>query len=700
MGFKKGTKMKKKIDMINFVINKIYKSNILISSLIICFLIVFISNVVKLGIYILFNEKIEYILFLYSFILSVVLTFILVLIFNSIIKKLNYAVQKTKRIQKKLEFKNFLLRTILNTSPDLIYFRDEQSKFLGCNYEMELLTGKKEKDLKGLSPIDVYDKDIADEVLKTDREVLITNRELIYEQWLTYADGHKECVEFRKLPLFNRNGLRVGLVGYGRKITERKNYLLQKKRFISSISHEIKTPLNGILGCVQMLKKLTLDKEQSRLLKVIDGSASSIDCLFQDLINIEYSNSLEVKLKPIPTNIHELIIESVDLIKEFNHNKQTNITLSGMDKIPSKVVVDEVRFKQIILNLLENAVKYSDNGKVNIFISLRKTYKKEINIQFEIRDEGFGISEKDISKIFDMYYRSKNHLTNSKEGKGIGLSVCKEIIELMGGNISVSSEEGRGSIFKFNIIVDKVDDSSFEGLASFHKVLLVEDVELNVEVMANAMMEKGHKVFICTNKKEFDEITNIDSFDFFLIDNQLPDILGEDLAILIEEKLCKTVPLICLTADVGLNKLNSKKLIFHEVLYKPLNPRLLDQTFSFFSKLEKNIHNRQKGLLNYELIESYVSIVPKEKFVQSINLFKTTIIRYIDTLNHEFEKSNTDAIISIGHKMKSACGSIGLSQLENYARKIELEQKEDDFLKLKELLTYNLFALSIFLDRL
>ena len=86
--------------------------------------------------------------------------------------------------------------------------------------------------------------------------------------------------------------------------------------------------------------------------------------------------------------------------------------------------------------------------------------------------------------------------------------------------------------------------------------------------------------------------------------------------------------------------------------------------------------------------------------MQSINLFKTTIIRYIDALNHEFEKRNTDAIISIGHKMKSACGSIGLSQLENYAKNIELEQKEDDFLKLKENLTYNLFALSIFLDRI
>ena len=232
------------------------------------------------------------------------------------------------------------------------------------------------------------------------------------------------------------------------------------------------------------------------------------------------------------------------------------------------------------------------------------------------------------------------------------------------------------------------------------KILLVEDVELNVEVIANIMMEKGHQVVICTNKKEFEKITNIDSFDFFLIDNQLPDILGEDLATLIEQKLCRTVPLICLTADVGLNKLNSKNLIFHEVLYKPLNPKLLDQTFSFFSELEKSILNRESGFLNYELIESYVSIVPKKKFVQSINLFKTTIIRYIDTLNHEFEQRNTDAIISIGHKMKSACGSIGLSQLENYAKNIELEQKEDDFLKLKENLTYNLFALSIFLDRI
>ena len=182
------------------------------------------------------------------------------------IEDLENEVFQREKAQLHLGERTALLRSFIDCSPDLVYYRNEDEQFSGCNRAMEELTGKVEAELIGLTPFDVYKHDIASKVVETDKQVFAQNEPLTYEQWLEYPDGRKAYFELRKVPFFDRFGKRLGLLGFGRDITERKQYQdklekasRDKTTFISTISHELRTPLNGIVGLSRILQESRLD---------------------------------------------------------------------------------------------------------------------------------------------------------------------------------------------------------------------------------------------------------------------------------------------------------------------------------------------------------------------------------------------------------------------------------------------------------
>lgn len=169
-------------------------------------------------------------------------------------------VYQREKTQVELAERTALLRSFIDASPDLIYYRNAKGEFSGCNRAMEELTGKRESELVGLTPWDVYRKEIAQSIVETDQQVFNNNTAITYEQWLEYPDGRKSFFELRKVPFYNKDGHHLGLVGFGRDITERKRHeeslekaSRDKTTFISTISHELRTPLNGIVGLSRML---------------------------------------------------------------------------------------------------------------------------------------------------------------------------------------------------------------------------------------------------------------------------------------------------------------------------------------------------------------------------------------------------------------------------------------------------------------
>lgn len=236
------------------------------------------------------------------------------------LEQLKIEMKEREETQIQLEQQSSFLRSFLDASPDLVFYRNEDKEFSGCNRAMELLTGKSEKQLIHLKPQDVYSEEAAEKVLETDEKVFRHNVSLTYEQWLDYPDGRKACFEIRKVPYYDRVGKRRGLMGFGRDITERKRYQdalerasRDKTTFISTISHELRTPLNGIVGLSRILLDTELTSEQEKYLKTIHVSAVTLGNIFNDIIDMDKMERRKVQLDNQPVDFTSFLADLENL---------------------------------------------------------------------------------------------------------------------------------------------------------------------------------------------------------------------------------------------------------------------------------------------------------------------------------------------------------------------------------------------------
>ena len=516
-----------------------------------------------------------------------------------VVDKLKEEMGHREQAQVELGQQSALLRSFLDASPDLVYYRNEDNEFSGCNRAMELLTGKSEKQLVGLTPKDVYAPDIAEKVMETDEKVFRHNVSLTYEQWLVYPDGRKACFELRKVPFYDRVGKRHGLMGFGRDITERKRYQdalenasRDKTTFISTISHELRTPLNGIVGLSRILLDTELDSEQLKYLKTIHVSAITLGNIFNDIIEMDKLERRKVQLDNQPIDFTGFMADLENLSGLLVQPKGLKFIMEPQLPLPEKVITDGTRLRQILWNLIGNAVKFSQQGKIVV----RVRREGSDRLIFEVEDSGMGIPEDEQDKIFAMYYQVKDRNGGRPAtGTGIGLAVSKRLAQSMGGDITVKSTQGEGSCFILTIKAPAVQQASSlpsgddiplpavqqasslpSGddipLPALH-VLLVEDIELNVIVARSVLEKLGNSVEVAMNGHDALAMFKPDDFDLVLLDIQLPDMSGLDIArqIRAEYGAESLPPLVALTANVLKDKKEYLDAGMDDVLSKPLS---------------------------------------------------------------------------------------------------------------------------------
>ena len=591
--------------------------------------------------------------------------------------QLKIEIKEREETQIQLEQQSSFLRSFLDASPDLVFYRNEDKEFSGCNRAMELLTGKSEKQLVHLKPADVYSPEAAAKVIETDEKVFRHNVSLTYEQWLDYPDGRKACFEIRKVPYYDRVGKRHGLMGFGRDITERKRYQdalerasRDKTTFISTISHELRTPLNGIVGLSRILLDTELTAEQEKYLKTIHVSAVTLGNIFNDIIDMDKMERRKVQLDNQPVDFTSFLADLENLSALQAQQKGLRFNLEPTLPLPHQVITDGTRLRQILWNLISNAVKFTQQGQVTV----RVRYDEGDMLHFEVEDSGIGIPQDELDKIFAMYYQVKDsHGGKPATGTGIGLAVSRRLAKNMGGDITVTSEQGKGSTFTLTIhapsVAEEVDDAFDEDdmpLPALN-VLLVEDIELNVIVARSVLEKLGNSVDVAMTGKAALEMFKPGEYDLVLLDIQLPDMTGLDISRELTKRYPREdlPPLVALTANVLKDKQEYLNAGMDDVLSKPLSvPALTAMIKKFWdtqddeeSTVTTEENSKSEALLDIPMLEQYLELVGPKLITDGLAVFERMMPGYVSVLESNLTAQDKKGIVEEGHKIKGAAES-------------------------------------------
>lgn len=609
--------------------------------------------------------------------------------------QLNENILALNQAQQELEQKAEFLRSFIDASPDLVFYRSAQGQFLGCNRAMEILTGKTEAELIQVTPQQIFNQDVAQRIEQIDQDILNSNQGVTYEQWLEDPKGNQTCFEIRKVPYFDVMTNSHYIMGFGRDITERKRYLevieknsRDKTNLMATISHELRTPLNGIVGLSQILLDSQLTEQQRNYLQTIHVSAVSLGYIFSDIIDLEKLDSRRIEIYHKETDFNHFLKDIQNIATFMAERKNLKFELQCDEPLPNWLMLDATRLSQILWNLISNAVKFTSQGK----ICLKVTSLAQEKLQFSLTDTGIGIAPQELDNIFMMYYQVEDEQHRQKAlGSGIGLSISKHLAKLMGGDLCVQSEVGKGSTFTLMIKAQQVRHPPSLAQPQIHlplNILLVEDIEVNI-IVAKAMLEKlgCHIDVAMTGQQAIEKFTQ-KAYDLLLLDIQLPDMTGFDVAQHLREKYQADEyeylpPLIALTANVINNKQTYLDKGMDDVLCKPLSIEALTHCLSDYFAIDEQPQANQSqiqtddvAILDKEMLTDLFAMLGKDFIQQNIQLFEQTMSDYLKELtdchqHYQQDPQYQKPLTEIAHKIKGACAAIGLKRLQQLAQQAQ-----------------------------
>lgn len=305
-----------------------------------------------------------------------------------------------------------------------------------------------------------------------------------------------------------------------------------KSRFLATMSHEIRTPMNGVIGSLELLRTSELDQDQTKLAELMDGSAKALLNIINDVLDFAKVEEGNVLIESIKFNLSECI-ESVVAQESYSALKKgVSIGIDLDDELPSVVMGDPYRLRQVLTNLISNAVKFSPNGHVQISALSSQQGERDL-VQFTVQDSGIGIEKQALARIFEPFTQADSSTTRVFGGTGLGLSICKGLVELMGGQLSVESELGKGSCFRFNCFLSRgkpvgtgrtgkeltkpAPGNRFAGT-----LLVVDDNPINRLIAERMVMHLGCEVKTASNGLEALQAVQERPFDMILMDCSMP----------------------------------------------------------------------------------------------------------------------------------------------------------------------------------
>lgn len=451
--------------------------------------------------------------------------------------------------EQKLKFKEEFLRTLVSKTEEGILITNFEGDILETNAVALNMFGYRAEEIENKNFSALRESHLTPEEDKKGVNQILENK--FWNDEITLVKQDKsEFDAFVSISLIKNNGqeflvYRVSDITM-RKISERElvnakdlaeQAALAKSSFLATISHEIRTPMNGVIGMANALNNMELNKHQKRYVNTIQRSSKNLLTIINEVLDFSKAESGKMTLELIPCSLKEVIEDVLDLMSRSASEKNVTLTSKIDANTPLDLITDPTKIKQILTNLVSNALKFTNKGGVHIDVRARAKEKRTFYLEFKVTDSGIGIPEEKLSNVFESFTQSDSSTTRKFGGTGLGLSICQKLVNLMGGNIWAKSEEGKGSTFIFSIkaseylkegdsapiVISEIND---EELLMGYKILLAEDNRINQEVALLILKGLGGTADIAENGKETLEACRQKDYDIIFMDIQMPEMDG------------------------------------------------------------------------------------------------------------------------------------------------------------------------------
>jgi len=607
--------------------------------------------------------------------------------------------------------------TILKKLELLVLEMDQTGNIIYATPFIEKLLGYTIKEILGdlWWEVSFDDKKIIEKFKQANYNHFINNKNeapKVFKTKVKTKSGEYKWIEWQFIKGLNNTYFSVGTDITNKILTNLKlkkakeiaeDSLKDKNVFLNNLSHEIRTPLNAIIGFVDLLLESKLSKQQQDQLKTVRNSGKTLLYLVNDVLDFAKLESNKLSLEKIPFDLHKKLKEVIKLLSVNAIEKNISLNLDIDPKVPKYIIGDPVRLTQILLNLIGNSIKFTNEGFVVLYVKQINKTKNKSTISFEIKDTGIGIASNKINKIFDDFTQAQKDTARIHGGTGLGLAIVKKLVTLFKGKIKATSKYGKGSTFTVTIpfntdIKSKIDIKDTEPIIEYKplklNVLLVEDNKTN-QLLAKTRLKRWEcKVDVANNGIEGVKKAQQSIYDIILMDIQMPLMDGFEATRIIKNEISERVsktPVIAMTAFTSSDDFKKAvKAGVNDYVFKPFKPEdvykllrkygkiVTDQNLKKVTKSKKSINNEIYTDLSYlqeeTLNESSLLILLIESFINDLNEFLIEIEK-------GFESKDWKRLFQASHKIKPSITIFGIKKLEPIIHDLVEEFRKEENLE-------------------